>query len=103
MAKLQLKAAPTFQAEVGIPAAGGVVTNVLMTFKHRTKTELDEFIKARGDKSDVESFMDMVVGWELEDEFGEDAVRMLLENYIGAALAAFLKYVDELVQAKRKN
>jgi putative flippase GtrA len=103
MAKLQLKAAPTFQAEVGIPAAGGVVTNVSMTFKHRTKSELDEFIKGRVGKSDVESFMEMVTGWELEDEFTEASVKTLLENYIGAAQETFFKYVDELVQAKRKN
>jgi hypothetical protein len=103
MAKLQLKAAPTFQAKVGIPAAGGAVTDVLMTFKHRTKSELDEFIKGRVGKTDVESFMEMVTGWELEDEFNAENATLLLENYIGTAQATFFQYVDELVQAKRKN
>jgi hypothetical protein len=103
MAKLKLKAAPTFTAKVGIPAAGGEVTQVEMTFRHRTKTELDEFIKARVGKTDVESFMEMVTGWELEDPFNAESVSTLLENSIGTAQATFFAYVDELVQAKRKN
>ena len=103
MAKLQLKAAPTFPAKVGIPVAGGEAVPVLMTFKHRTKTQLDEFIKSRVEKSDVESFMEMVIGWDLEDAFSEESVKELLENYIGAALATFEAYIDELVKAKAKN
>jgi hypothetical protein len=103
MAKLQLKAEPTFQASVGIPVAGGEAVPVLLTFKHRTRTELDAFIKSRPKKSDAESFMDMVQGWDLEDEFTEANVKTLLENYIGAALATFHAYIDQLVQAKAKN
>jgi hypothetical protein len=47
--------------------------------------------------------MDMVAGWDLEDEFTEANVTTLLENYIGAALATFQKYIDELVQARLGN
>jgi hypothetical protein len=104
MAKLQLKAAPTFQAEVGIRDADGNVTPVKMTFRHRTKTELDEFIKARPDKTDVESFMDMVVGWDLEEELNEANVTTLMDNYMGgAALPTFQKYIDALLQARLGN
>lgn len=103
MAKLQLKAAPTFQAEVGIPLHGGGSAEVVLTFKHRTMAEMDDFIKDRASKSDVDSFMEMVIGWDLEDPFGEESVKTLLQNYNGAALAAFQKYVDELIQARRKN
>lgn len=103
MAKLKLQAAPSFSANVGIPAAGGAVTEVNMTFRHRTKTELDAFIKDRVGKSDADSFMEMVTGWELEDPFTRESVELLLENYIGAAQATFLEYIDQLVQAKRKN
>lgn len=74
-----------------------------MTFKHRTKTALDEFIQSRNGKEDVESFMDMVSAWELEDEFNEDSVKLLLENYIGSAVATYRKYLDELMAAKIKN
>lgn len=104
MAKLQLKAAPTFQKEVGIKDAAGNATPVLLTFKHRTKTELDEFIKARPDKTDEQTFMDMVVGWDLEDEFNEANVKLLMENYMGgAAMPTFTTYIDALIQARLGN
>lgn len=103
MAKLKLVAKPTFKAKVGIPVAGGDAVPVEFVFRHRTKTALDEWIKSRADKSDAESFMEMVEGWELEDEFNRESVELLLENYVGAALATYRVYIDELVQAKLKN
>ena len=103
MAKLALVANPTFKAKVPIPVAGGVAVEVEFTFKHRTKTALDEFIKSRADKSDAESFMAMVEGWELEDAFNAENVEVLLQNYIGTALATYRVYVDQLVQAKLGN
>jgi len=39
----------------------------------------------------------------LEDEFGPDAVKLLLENYIGAAVATYEVYKAELVKAKSGN
>lgn len=103
MAKFALKAEPTFQAKVGFPVAGGEPIDVLLTFKHRTKDALDEFVKSRADKTDAESFMDMVAGWELDDEFSKDNVDLLLQNYIGVGLATFQKYIDELVKHRRGN
>ncbi len=103
MAKLKLVASPTFKAKVGIPVAGGAPAEVEMTFKHRTKSALDEFIKSREDKSDAESFMAMVEGWDLEDAYTKENVDLLLENFIGAALAAYRVYVEELVGARTKN
>lgn len=103
MAKLKLVANPTFKAKVGIPVAGDNPVEVEMEFKHRTKTALNEFIESRQGKSDIESFMDMVVGWELEDKFGLESAETLLENYAGAGLATFKVYVDQLVQARVKN
>jgi hypothetical protein len=103
MAKLALNAAPTFRAKVSIPVAGGPPVDVEMTFRHRTKTQLDEFVKSREGKTDTESFMEMVSAWDLEDPFSVESVSLLLENYIGAALAAYRKYLDELVQAKLGN
>ena len=103
MVKLKLIANPTFDFKVGIPVAGGDPVMVEMKFKHRTKTGLDEFIKGRTDKTDTETFMEMVVGWDLEDPFTRESVDMLLENYAGASLAAFRVYIDQLVQTKVKN
>jgi len=103
MPKLKLVAEPRFKARVPIPVAGGPPVEVEFTFRHRTKTALDEWIKSRADKSDAESFLEMVEGWELEDQFGKESVELLLENYVGAALATYRVYVDQLVQAKLKN
>jgi Phage tail assembly chaperone len=103
MAKLTLVAAPTFKSKVGVPVAGGAPVEVEFTFRHRTKTELEAFVKSRADKTDVESFMDMVTGWELEDAFGAESVALLLENYIGAAIATYRAYMLELVEAREKN
>jgi hypothetical protein len=103
MAKLKLTANPTFKAKVGIPVAGEKPVEVEMEFKHRTKSALNEFIETRAGKTDLESFLDMVVGWELTDEFNNDSVETLLENYAGAGLATFETYINQLVQARTKN
>jgi hypothetical protein len=103
MGRLTLIASPTFKSKVGVPVAGGEPVDIELVFRHRTKSALDEFIKTRAKKSDVESFMEMVEGWDLEDEFGKESVELLLENYIGTALATYRVYVDQLVQAKLKN
>lgn len=103
MATLKLVANPTFLGKVGIPVAGADPALVEFTFKHRTKTALDEFIKSRADQSDADSVMDMVDGWDLEDVFCKESVELLIENYIGAPLAIFDGYLDHLVRAKTKN
>ncbi|RYE43969.1 MAG: hypothetical protein EOP24_26340 [Hyphomicrobiales bacterium] len=103
MAKFALKAQPTFTAKVGFPQAGGEAVDVLLTFKHRTKTGLDEFLASRADRTDVDSFMEMVVGWELADEFSKENIELLLENHIGVALATYKTYIDQLVQHRAKN
>ena len=103
MAKLSLIANPTFTTQVGIPVAGGDPVEVSMTFKHRTKSDLDAFIKSREGKTDAESFLDMVCAWDFDEEFNPASVELLLQNYIGTALATYRKYVDELVQARLKN
>lgn len=103
MPKLQLKADPAFKAKVSIPRAGAEAVEVEFTFRHRTRAGLDEFIKSRDGKTDAQTFMDMVIAWELEDEFTPANVDLLLENYIGASLATFRTYVNELVKAKEGN
>ena len=104
MAKLKLIANPTFTAKVAIPVAGGEAVDVEMTFKHRTRKELDEFIDSLASKTDdAEIFLEIVVGWELEDAFNRESVELLLQNYHGAAVATYTTYRDELRKAKLKN
>lgn len=101
--KLKLVANPTFTAKVGIPVPGGDPVSATFTFKHRTKTVLNEWIAARPGKPDVESFMDMVTGWDLDEPFDKEHVETFLENYIGAAVETYRTYVLQLVEGKAKN
>jgi hypothetical protein len=103
MAKFVLKANPTFTSKVAFPVAGGAAVDVVVTFKHRTKTALAEFMEWRDGKKDPEIFEAMVVGWDLSDEFSAENVEILLENHIGVALAVYKAYLEELVQNKLKN
>ncbi len=103
MAKLKLAANPEFKAPVSIPVAGDEPAVIELTFRHRTKTALDEFIKSREGKDDADSFMEMTSGWDLAEEFNKENVVRLLENYIGAALATYRVYIDQLVAGRLKN
>lgn len=115
MGKLKLVANPTFTASVPVPVAGGEAVNVEMTFKHRTRKEWDEWIAASKAASEadppaavtiddeVKSFMDIVVGWELEEQFNKDNIALLLQNYYGAGHAAVRVYSSELWNSKAKN
>lgn len=103
MPKFKIDPAPTFKAPVPIPIAGGDPAMVEMEFKHRDKDELDAFIKSRTSKQDADSVMEMVVGWDFEDEFSEANVKRLVKKRIGAPLAIFTTYIDELVKARTKN
>lgn len=103
MAKLKLVANPTFKAKVLIPVAGGAPVSMEFTFKHRTKSQLDEFGKSLAGQSDGDAFMEMLEGWDFEEEFSRASVDLLLENYMGAPLAVYETYKNELVQAKTKN
>ena len=103
MPKLKLIPDPTFKAKVAIPVKGGESVEVLFTFKGRTRDELKEFSESRKDKTDTETFKEMVVGWELDDEFTPENVDRLLQNYIGAGVACYMKYMDEHYKHKSGN
>jgi hypothetical protein len=103
MSKFSIKAEPTFVALVPFPRAGEASVDVKVTFKHRTKTALESFIEKREGRDDVDLFMDMVVGWDLDDEFSKENVETLLENRMGVAIAVYRAYIDELVKSRAKN
>ena len=47
--------------------------------------------------------MAMVIGWELDDPFNAESVELLLQNYIGAAVATYRTYLSALVEASRET
>lgn len=97
MTQLKLIPNPTFTVRVAIPVAGGPAVPVIMTFRHRTKDDMHKFLGVKG-RSDTKTFLEMVTGWELEDEFNQANVELLLSNYHGAALATFRTYIAALTQ-----
>lgn len=103
MSKLKLVPDATFKATVQIPVAGGESVPVLFTFKHRSKADLETFIDTLDKRTDEESILAMAEGWDLEDKFGEDTVKLLVQNYIGAALEIYFTYRDQLTKARTKN
>lgn len=108
MAKLKLVAAPTFGAVVKIPLAGGDSADVRFTFKHKTRTQYEEFRIAKVQNAEdfghnAESFMEFVEAWDLEEPFTPDNVKLFLDIYGGAFAAVFVAYGTELHNWKVKN
>lgn len=101
--KLKLAVAPTFKAKVDIPVHGGDTVPVEFEFKHRTKDDLVKWLGEADGRKDQQSLEDCLAGWELDDPFTPESINLLIQNYAGAPLAIVQKYVDEIVQARRKN
>jgi hypothetical protein len=101
---LRLNPEPTFQAKVGIPIPGAPAESVEMTFRHRTVGELTEYqTQVRAGMSDVDIVKSCVLGWSLADEFCDDNIRRLVQNYHGAAFAIADTYLRELMGARLGN
>jgi hypothetical protein len=106
MAKIKLQPDPTFKAKVEIAIPGGAPVGVSFTFKYRTRQEMDRFIESVNDNAfddDVKMVLAMVVGWELDDTFSEENVRILVDSYISSPVAIFETYCREITGVRRKN
>ncbi|MFC3873319.1 phage tail assembly chaperone [Neisseria musculi] len=103
MSKLKLNPEATFKHTVYIPVAGGEPQPVELVYKWRSKKAVDEFVEKHKDGYGVESVMDCVSGWDLEEEFSRGNVEKLLENYLFAALRITTGYIDEIFNARVGN
>ena len=101
MAKLKLIADPTFTAAVNIPVPGGEPVPVLFTFRHRTRKQLQDWLKEERD--DATAVAEMAVGWDLAEPLDQDTAELLVQNYYGAAREVLNVYLDQLTQARSKN
>jgi Phage tail assembly chaperone len=102
---LKLKPNPTFTAELEIPLPGGEKLGVSITFKHKSKKDLAEFVEAESTKkqSDEDTVMEIACGWSLEDEFTKPNLREFFDQYHAAARIVMNSYLFELTQAKAGN
>lgn len=103
MAKLKLDPNPTFDWAVSIPVPGADPVPVRFTFKHRSREAVLKWFDEAKDKNDVDTVMDVAVGWELDDEFNRENVERLCTNYGGAGAAVLNAYLVELRGAREKN
>lgn len=101
--KFKLDPNPTFDAMVPVPIHGKGTENVRFTFKHMTKDQLAEVSASAQGMTEVESIKAVATGWELEDEFNDDNIKKLIQNYQGAGSAIVSTYLEEIRQARLGN
>ncbi len=103
MAKLTLALAPTFKAHVQIPVPGKRAASVEFTFKARTREDFFAWLESQAGRDDVDVLMDIICGWDLEDEFSRETVSQLVQFYIGSAKAISDTYMRESSGARLGN
>lgn len=102
---LKLNPSPTFKATVHIPVPGEEKgAPIVCEFAHMPKAEYDSFAASAGSRTDLQSTMHVLRGWEGPDApFSEESVTKLLQNYAGAAFAIAEKYGTELLKVRAGN
>lgn len=103
MAKIKLVAEPTYKETVEIPVPGGEVSEIEVTFKHRTRDDMKAFVDKAKDMTDPDLVQAVVAGWDLDEPFNDANVKTLLQNYHGAAGAIWHKYVTSLAGYRAKS
>lgn len=104
MGKLILKDPPPFTAPVSIPLPGGGVADpVAFTFVHRSRAELDAFVKGLDAMSQADAVLAMCTGWDLDDAFGPEAVAELVGLYASAQPEIFRVYLQQLLEIRLGN
>ena len=101
--KFSLTPSPTFKCIVEIPVPGGRSAPVEFTFKGRTRDQFEEFMTGLKSEKPDELVMQLATGWDLDEAFEQDNVDKLTQNYMGAGLAIWTKYVAELTKARTGN
>ena len=103
MTKFTIAAAPTFQAPVDIQLHGGGKAQIRFTFRHRRRSEIEDFVKAMEGKTREAVVQEMASAWDLEDDFTAVNIAELLDNFGGAYDAISTRYFREIAQAPLGN
>ncbi len=125
MAKFTLIQNPTFRAKVAIPRVGAQPESVEFEFQYRDRTALaalyagwserhkelglkvdamglEQFTAAQIDLQ-VDQVKAVVVGWDIEEEFTEKNIRILVSSIASAAGAVLAAYSEAYNQARLGN
>lgn len=104
MAKLKLVVDPTFAETVDVPVPGGEVAQIEVTFKHRTRDEMESLVRDEvKDMDDVALVQAVASGWDLDEPFEIKHIKTLTQNYHHAALAIWQCYLTSLAGHRTKN
>lgn len=103
MAKFKLIADPTFRCEVSIPRPGLDDGQISFDFKHYSVDKLTVFESELKDKPIIEFMMKIVSGWNLDEEFNQENLNILLNNYPAAWQAITNTYYKEMLGQREKN
>lgn len=103
MAKFKLVAEPTFKCEVLIPRAGLEDGKIEFTFKHHVLKELTDIEKELEGKPVIDFLLKIASGWSLEEEFNEENLDILLQNYPASGAAIIKTYSSEFFGVREKN
>lgn len=111
MAKIKIAQNPTFSAEVQLPRVGAEPVPVVFQFRYMDRVALagmfDRWNQARDTRTEkakdsgvsweqvtvgeielqTEQLKEIVIGWELEDEFSDEAIAALVRTCTGAPKA----------------
>ncbi|MFY3302578.1 phage tail assembly chaperone [Achromobacter xylosoxidans] len=96
----------TFAATVDIPRPGAEPAKLRLTFRHKTKEDLNAWLASGKDaQSDAEWLGVIVAGWEgVNTDFSPEALALLVSNYHRPAVEAIIdKYLSELTEVRRGN
>lgn len=102
MAKLTLDPNPTFSAKVAVPLAGGGTGDVVMTFKHMDRDQLNAWA-TKNHASDEQAVLEIATGWDLVDPFDADSLTKLFSKHMRAARAIIDAFLFELTGHQQKN
>lgn len=125
MAKFKLIQNPTFKADVMLPTIGGDPVKVGFEFKYRDRVELatlyagwGERHKALGGKSEeaglekftgllidlqVEQLKAIVVGWDVDEDFTDENLRILVSSISATPSAVLAAYSEAYSKARLGN
>lgn len=115
-AKFTLIPDATFKYDVKIPRAGAEDGVLTFTFLHKTRSQLEALENALRDAAEKQAksgkssnapavafISEITRGWALPDEFNDENVAVLLENYPRAFDAIATTYTRELMAIREKN
>lgn len=108
----RLSPAPMFPLIVPlhIPGQAGLATLELVA-KHKTRKELNAWLRTAKDRTDAEFLLDVIAGWgptvvDAQDRtvpFSAEAFAKLLDDYPAASQDIYNRYLAELSEARAKN